>query len=131
MACDNLISADVVTADGRLITADAGEHHDLHWALRGGGGSFGIVTSFEYQLHPIGPMITGGLLAYPLTAAADLLRFYREFTIDAPDELGLVCGVVHAPDGSGVKLAALVVCHCGDDAQAQRDLRPALEFGEP
>ncbi len=131
LACDNLISADVVTADGRPITADAGEHHDLHWALRGGGGSFGVVTSFEFQLHPIGPLITGGLLAFPLAAAADLLRFYREFTIDAPDELGLVCGVVHAPDGSGTKLAALVVCHCGDEHQAQRDLRPALEFGEP
>ena len=71
-----------------LSPPSAGEHTDLYWALRGGGGNFGVVTSFEYQLHPIGPMITGGLIAHPIDAAGDLLRFYRDYTADLPDELG-------------------------------------------
>ncbi len=130
LTCDNLLSAEVVTADGRVITAAEGEHPDLYWALRGGGGNFGVVTSFEYRLHPVGP-ITGGLIAYPFAAAADVARFYRDFTETAPDELGVILGLVHAPDGSGMKMVALVVCHCGDPGQAERDLRPALEFGQP
>ena len=131
LACDNLVSAEVVAADGRVLRADADEHADLFWALRGGGGNFGVVTSFEYQLHPVGPLVTGGLIAHPLDGAGDLARFYREYTADLPDELGVLFGLVHAPDGSGTKLAALVVCHCGSEEQAQRDLAPALGFGAP
>jgi FAD/FMN-containing dehydrogenase len=131
LAADNLLSAEVVTADGRVLTANDQEHPDLYWALRGGGGNFGIVTSFEYRLHPVGPTITGGLIAHPLEAGRSLGRFYRDFTSDLPDDLGVLFGLVHAPDGSGVKLAALVVCHGGDEQQALRDLAPALEWGEP
>ena len=131
LACDSLMSAEVVTADGRVLTVSANEHADLFWALRGGGGNFGVVTSFEYQLHPVGPLVTGGLIAYPLDAAGDLARFYRDYTVDLPDELGVLYGLVHAPDGSGTKLAALVVCHGGSEEQATRDLAPALGFGEP
>ena len=78
LACDNLISADVVTADGRLLTASAEENDDLFWGLRGGSGNFGVVTSFEYQLHPVGPVLGGGLV-YPMTKAREVLRFYHEF----------------------------------------------------
>src|SRR5215213_4073556 len=77
LACDNLVSADIVTADGQLRTASATEHEDLFWGLRGGGGNFGVVTSFEYRLHPVGPTVLGGLIVHPLAAAKDVVRFYR------------------------------------------------------
>jgi FAD/FMN-containing dehydrogenase len=86
LACDTLLSVDVVTADGELLTASATEHPDLFWALRGAGGNFGVVTSFEYQLYPAGQMLAG-LLFYPVTMANKVLAFYREFTKAAPDEL--------------------------------------------
>ena len=131
LTADNLLSAEVVTAAGNVVTASAREHTDLYWALRGGGGNFGVVTSFEFQMHAIGPTITGGLIAHPIDAAGDLARFYRDYTADLSDDLGVLYGLVHAPDGSGMKLAALVVCHVGSHEQAQRELAPALEFGEP
>ncbi len=131
LTADNLLSAEIVTADGRVLTANEHEHPDLYWALRGGGGNFGIVTSFEYRLHPVGPIITGGLIAHPLEAGRDLGRFFRDYTADLPDDLAVMFALVHAPDGSGARLAALVVCHGGDEEQAHRDLAPALEFGEP
>ena len=130
LAIDNLLSVDLVTADGEAITASTSDHADLFWALRGGGGNFGVATSFEYRLHPV-RQVVGGLVAHPFPAARDLLRFVREFTEDMPDELMIVAGLVHAPDGSGMKLAAVVVCHCGTEEQANDDLRPLLEFGEP
>ena len=130
VAIDNLISVDLVTADGESITASESSHPDLFWALRGGGGNFGVATSFEYRLHPL-RQVVGGLVAHPLPAARDLLRFVRDFTRDLPDELMIVAGVVHAPDGSGVKLGAVVVCHCGTEDQANADLKPLLEFGDP
>src|SRR5438876_3565324 len=80
LAADNLLSARIVTADGSVLTASADEHPDLLWALRGGGGNFGVVTEFTYRLHPVGPIITGGLVAHPIEAGADLLRFYRDST---------------------------------------------------
>jgi FAD/FMN-containing dehydrogenase len=131
LATDNLISAELVTADGRVLTASADQHDDLFWGLRGGGGNFGVVTSFQYRLHPVGPIVTGGLVAHPFEAAADVLRFYREFTAEAPDELTLLGGLVHAPDGSGRKLAAVALCHIGSPEQAERDLEPLLTFGSP
>jgi FAD/FMN-containing dehydrogenase len=131
LATDNLLSARVVTADGRTLAASDMENEDLFWGLRGGGGNFGIVSSFEYRLHDVGPTITGGLVAHPFAAAGDVLRFYRDFTADLPDELAAFAGVGHAPDGSGTKLALVVACHLGTPEQAEKDLRPLREFGSP
>jgi FAD/FMN-containing dehydrogenase len=86
LACDNLLSADVVLADGRLVTASADEHPDLFWALRGGSGNFGVVTSFRYQLHAVGPVLAGGV-GYPFAKAREALSFYHEFARSCPDEL--------------------------------------------
>ena len=130
LAIDNLLSVDLVTAGGEAITASTSEHPDLFWALRGGGGNFGVATSFEYRLHPVRTVV-GGIVAHPFPAARDLLRFAREFAQELPDELMIVAGLVHAPDGSGMKLAAVIVCHCGTEEQANADLKPLLEFGEP
>ena len=130
VAIDNLLSVDVVTAAGEAITASTHAHPDLFWALRGGGGNFGIATSFEYRLHPL-RQVVGGLVAHPLPKARDLLRFVREYVKNIPDELMVAAGLVNAPDGSGFKLGAVIVCHCGTEEQAKVDLRPLLEFGEP
>ena len=131
LAADNLLSVELVTADGRVLTVSDDEHPELFWGLRGGGGNFGIATSFEYKLHPVGPMITGGLVAHPIEAAGDVLRFVRDYTADLPDDLTVVAGVVHAPDGSGAPLSAIAVCHAGTLEQAEADLKPVLEFGSP
>jgi FAD/FMN-containing dehydrogenase len=131
LATDNLLSARIVTADGRTLTASEEENADLFWGLRGAGGNFGVVSSFEYRLHPVGPLVTGGLVAHPFDAAADVLRFYRDFTADVSDELMTVAGVGHAPDGSGTKLALVVACHVGAPEQAEEELRPLREFGSP
>jgi len=131
LAADNLLSAEVVTADGRVLTASADENGDLFWGLRGGGGNLGVVTSFEYELHEVGPTITGGLVAYPFDAAPDVLRFAREYASGLPDELMIAAALVHAPDGSGAKLSAIVVCHTGSPQQAEQDLEPLRGFGEP
>jgi len=130
LAADNLVSAEVVTARGEVITASESEHPDLFWALRGGGGNFGVVTGFEYRLHPLAQVV-GGLVAHPFDEAASVLRFFRDFTQDLPDELGTFAGLVHAPDGSGAKLCAIVVCHAGDPAQAEIDLKTLTDFGSP
>lgn len=131
LAADNLLSVELVTADGRVLTVSENEHPDLFWGLRGGGGNFGVATSFEYRLHPIGPMITGGLVAHPIEAAGDLLRLVCDFAVDLPDDLMVVAGVVHAPDGSGLPLAAIAVCHAGTLERAEADLKPIVEFGSP
>jgi len=130
LAVDNLVSVDVVTASGELLTASEAQHPDLFWALRGGGGNFGVAVSFEFRLHDL-PSVYGGLVAHPLSAAGDLLRFYREFTASVPDELTVFAALVHAPDGSGVPLAAFAVCHAGAPEGCEHDLRPLLEFGSP
>jgi FAD/FMN-containing dehydrogenase len=131
LALDNLLSVDVVTADGRLLKASADENADLFWALRGGGGNFGIAASLEYRLHPVGPTITGGLIAYPFDQARDVLRFYREVTASVPDELMVFAGLIHAPDGSGAKLAAMVVAHCGPLDEGAAATQRIKEFGTP
>lgn len=131
MALDNLLSAEVITAEGKLLRASAEEHTDLFWALRGGGGNFGVIASLEYRLHPVGPVITGGLAAHPFAKAREVLRFYRDATATLPDEVMAFLGLVHAPDGSGTKLAALVVCHCGDTATGEAVLKPFKGFGSP
>jgi len=130
LAVDNLLSVELVTAAGEVLNASAGEHPDLFWALRGGGGNFGVAASFEYRLHPL-KQVVGGLVAHPFPAAKDVLRFYRGFTQSVPDELAVFAGLVHAPDGSGVPLAAFVICHAGSVEQAEEDLKPLLGFGSP
>jgi FAD/FMN-containing dehydrogenase len=131
VAADNLLSAEVVTADGRVLTANAAENPDLFWALRGGGGNFGVVTSFEYRLHRVGPLVTAGPVVHPFDGAVNVLRFYRDFTADIPDELTVMGGLGHAPDGSGAKVAIILACHVGSPDQAQRDLEPLTAFGSP
>ena len=113
LAADNLEAVELVTAAGEILHVDATTHPDLFWALRGGGGNFGVATAFTYRLHPV-QTVTGGLIAHPIDAAPELLRFYRDAVADASDDLTVFAGLVHAPDGSGAKLAALVVFHAGD-----------------
>jgi FAD/FMN-containing dehydrogenase len=131
LSVDNLVSAEVVLADGRVLVASEEEHPDLFWGLRGGGGNFGVVTRFEYRLHPIGPLVTGVGAAYPFAAAADVLRFYRELTTDGPDELTVNAGLRFSPGGSGEKIAGLIGCHVGTPDQAERDLADLRRFGDP
>ncbi|MBA2343688.1 MAG: FAD-binding oxidoreductase, partial [Rubrobacter sp.] len=128
LACDNLLSADVVTADGRLLTASDEENEDLFWGIRGGGGNFGVVTSFEYQLHPVGPVLGGGL-RYPAAEARNFLRFYHEFASTCPDELSTAASLGHAQDGSVV--VGVAVCYCGPIESGERVLHPLRMFGSP
>ena len=131
LAADNLISAEVVTAVGDVVRAGAEGDRDLFWGLQGGGGNFGVVSWFEYRLHPVGPMVTSGLTAHPLESARDVLRFFREVASSVPDELTLNAGLLHAPDGSGVPLAAIIGCHCGSLAEGETAMRPIKRFGSP
>jgi FAD/FMN-containing dehydrogenase len=130
LAADNLLSVELVTAAGEVINASQSAHPDLFWALRGGGGNFGVAASLEYQLHPL-QQVVGGLIAHPYSAARDMLRFYRDFTHSVPDDLSLMAALVHAPDGSGTPLAVMIVCHAGSPEQAEADLRPVREYGSP
>jgi FAD/FMN-containing dehydrogenase len=130
LAADNLLAVELVTADGQVLHVDAASHADLFWALRGGGGNFGVATSFTYRLHPL-RMVVGGMIAHPIDAAPDLLRFYRDAVADASDDLTVFAGLVHAPDGSGAKLAALIVFHAGDADEAERELQPFKAWGSP
>jgi FAD/FMN-containing dehydrogenase len=131
LALDNLRSAEMVLADGSVTRASADENPDLFWAIRGGGGNFGIATSFEYALHPVGPVLTGGLVAHPLAKATEVLKFFREQCASAPDELMLLAGLMYAPDGSGEKLVAIVAAHCGSLSEGEQALRPFKAFGPP
>ncbi|MGE3076565.1 MAG: FAD-binding oxidoreductase [Dehalococcoidia bacterium] len=131
LSIDNLRSAEVVTAAGEVIQASATENPDLFWAIRGGGGNFGVVTSFEFNLHPVGPMVIGGILAYPIDQAREMLTFYRDFTANLPDELTMFAGLLHAPDGSGASICAMISCHSGTPEQAEADLRPLRAFSTP
>ncbi len=130
LAADNLLAAELVNADGDVLDVTEASDPDLFWALRGGGGNFGIVTTFTYRLHPL-EMVTGGLIAHPVDAAPELLRFYRDAVADCPDDLSVFAVLAHAPDGSGVKLAAMVVFHTGDEEQAEKDLEPFKAWGSP
>jgi hypothetical protein len=128
LACDNLIGAEVVTADADILHVSEDEHADLLWGLRGGGGNFGVVTSFTYQLHPVGPVHAGGL-TYPWAMAADALRFHDQFMASAPDEL--VTAVSIALDPSGAPQVTIGVCWCGHPDEGLRVLRPLRAFGSP
>jgi FAD/FMN-containing dehydrogenase len=131
LALDNLRAAELVMADGRVVRASADEHADLFWAIRGGGGNFGIATSLEYDLHEVGPNITGGPVVHPLPKAFDVLRFYRETCAKLPDEMMLVAGLQTAPDGSGAKVVALVAGHCGSLDKGEKAVAPIKAFGPP
>jgi FAD/FMN-containing dehydrogenase len=130
LATDNLLAVELVTASGDVLNVNAETNPDLFWALRGGGGNFGVATSFEFQLHPV-TQIVGGLIAHPFDAAADVLRFYRDFTQTASDELTVHCVLAHAPDGSGMKIAALALCHAGTPEDAEAEIAPIRAFGSP
>ena len=138
LACDNLVEAEVVTADGRVVRANEDEHPDLFWALRGGGGNFGIVTRFTYRLHPVGPMLYGGAVVHPGERAGDVLRFMRELSQEVPDEVSLMVALVTAPPSpefptslQGQPIAVLGACHVGDLTAGEQALRPVREFGPP
>ena len=128
---DNLLSVGLVTASGDVLVASEEENAELFWGLRGGGGNFGIATDFEYQLHPVGPTVHGGVIAYPFDNAGEVLRFYRDTSADLADELTLLAGLSHAPDGSGAKRVAMIAGHCGTAAAAVRELEPIKTFGTP
>ena len=126
---DNLIAADVVTADGVVRRASATDHPDLYWALRGGGGNFGVVTALDYRLHPVSQVL-GGLVLHPFDRAGEMLRFYRDFCATLPDEAGAVRGAgVTAPDG--VPMAAMILGYNGPLDEGERVLAPARGFGRP
>jgi hypothetical protein len=136
--CDNLLSADVVTADGTLLTASDKENADLFWGLRGGGGNFGVVTSFEYQAYPVGPQVTAGMVVHPMESAPEVVEFFREFSATAPEELCCVLILRMAPPAPflpkevhGKPIVAIAVCHSGSLEDGERAVRPLKEFGNP
>lgn len=135
---DNLVSADVVTADGRLVTASEDAEPELFWGLRGGGGNFGIVTTFEYALHEVGPIVLAGPVGYPLEDAGDVLRAYRELMDDAPDELTTILTLRLVPplpafpeELHGRPVVNVVACYAGDIARGEDVVRPLRELGAP
>ena len=125
LACDNLISAEVATADGRLLRASEQENEDLFWAIRGGGGNFGVITAFEYRLHPVDRVLAGGL-SYPLKMAPRVLRFYDDFVKTAPDQLATALALAQTPDGQPI--VSIGVCYCGPVEDGERVLRPLRRF---
>lgn len=127
LACDNLLSADVVTADGRLLRASSGENADLLWGLRGGGGNFGVVTSFEYRIHPVAEVLAGEIV-HPLDRAKEVLRFYRDWSTTAPDEVRADATLLSGPHGPAL---AIIVCYCGAIDEGEKVLRPMRTFGSP
>jgi hypothetical protein len=136
--CDNLLSADVVTADGSFLTASEKENSDLFWGLRGGGGNFGIVTCFEYQAYQVGPQVTAGMIVHPMERAREVVGFFREFSASAPEELCCVLIMRHAPPAPflpqevhGKPIVAIAVCHSGSLEEGERVVRPLKDFGNP
>ncbi len=127
LACDNLLAAEVVTADGRRLRASADAHPDLLWGLRGGGGNFGVVTDFEFRLHPLAA-VYGGAVTYPFSEARQVLRRYRDFSLAAPDELTAFAGLLPLATGPAFAVAA---CWCGDVGQGEAALAPLESFGTP
>jgi FAD/FMN-containing dehydrogenase len=136
--CENLIRMEVVTADGRILRASVDENPELFWGLKGGGGNFGVVTEFEFRLHPVGPIIYAGLVLHPRSAAPALARFYRDFMADAPDEVGGALALLTAPPeefvpehARGKPATALIVTYAGDVAEGEELLAPLVEWGHP
>ncbi len=130
LALDNLRAVDIVTADGRLLHASADENPDLYWGVRGGGGNFGVVTTFEFGLHPMQRQVVGGDLVFPISRARELLDFYANFSLAAPDDL--YCdAVMNAPAGGKDGAFIIHVCHSGPAADAERALAPLRQLGKP
>jgi len=130
LSCDNLVSADVVTADGSSLTASADENPDLLWALRGGGGNFGVVTSLEYQLHPVGPEVLAGVLVYPFSKVKGFFAMVNDLTDSMPDELNLIT-FLHTHPESGDKVCTILLCYHGAIEEGERVILPLREFGPP
>jgi FAD/FMN-containing dehydrogenase len=137
LSCDNLISADVVTANGSFLTASAEENRDLFWALRGGGGNFGVVTSFEFRLHPVSTVL-GGPVFYPIDKSEDVLRFYRDYMAEAPEDMSAFFGFHLAPPAPFipkhlhlVPVCAIVACYTGELERGEEIIKPLREFGPP
>ncbi len=129
MSIDNLLSVELVTADGEVVTASVESHPDLFWALRGGGGNFGVATSFEFALHPQGDVLAG-IIAWPVEKAPEVLAFYREFTETAPDEMGAYALMTTEPE-SGMRVVIIAVCWPDDQEEGERLIAPVRAFGEP
>jgi FAD/FMN-containing dehydrogenase len=135
---DNVLSMDVVTADGRVVRSSERENSDLFWGLRGGGGNFGVVTSFEYKLHPVGPEVMAGAIAWSAEHAHDVIEMYRSFTKQAPPELACVLGLRMAPPAPwlaknihGQPIVAIFVCHTGAIKEGEKLVAPIKAFGSP
>jgi hypothetical protein len=138
LTVDNLLAAEVVTAEGSIVRASADEHPDLFWALRGGGGNFGVVTSFRFALHPVGPTVMAGPVFWAAEDTTDLLRFYRDFAAEAPDELGCVVRLGTIPplpvipeDLHWRPAAAVICCYAGTVEDGERSVRALRRFGKP
>jgi len=138
MTVDNLESAEVVTASGEIVRAAANEHPDLFWALRGGSGNFGVVTRFEYRLHPVGPNLLSGLVVYPFSEAKSILQAYREFAAKAPDELSAWCVIRQAPplpflpaEAHGREVVVFALLYAGDPDEGTELIRPLQGLGQP
>jgi FAD/FMN-containing dehydrogenase len=138
MTVDNLIGADVVTAEGELVHTSAIEHPDLFWAIRGGGGNFGVITSFEFALHPVGPEVFSGLIVHPFDQAPDLLRQYREVVAEAPDELTVWCVMRKAPplpfipeEWHGREVLIFAACYAGSNADGEKATAALRGIGKP
>jgi FAD/FMN-containing dehydrogenase len=138
LACDNLVAADVVLADGTLVTADLDHHADLLWALRGGGGNFGVVTSLEYELHPVGPEVWMIIAMYPVDQAARVFRFFRETMATAPDEISAIAILWNSPHDDSIPeaardqpIVALAGAYCGPLAEGERAIAPFRQIAEP
>lgn len=138
LTIDNLRSVDIVTADGDLVTASETENEGLFWAVRGAGHNYGVVTSFEFDLHEVGPEVLSGLIIHSFEDAREVLQFHQEYTADAPDEVCCYAGLITAPpepfipdDVQGTKVVALPICYSGAIEDGEEALRPLREFGDP
>ncbi len=128
LSCDNLLSADLITADGEFLTASAEQNSDLFWGLRGGGGNFGVVTAFEYRLHPV-TSVLAGMVIHPMEKAREVLRFYREFCRSCPDEALAAAALMTSPEGMPV--AVIVASYIGDIEEGEKVMLPLRKFGSP
>jgi FAD binding domain-containing protein/berberine-like enzyme len=128
LSCDNLLSCEVVTAAGEIVTASKALNSDLFWGLRGGGGNFGIVTSLQFRAHPVS-VVLGGLILHPRDQAGAVIRNYRSFMASAPEELTVYAGLLSTPDGMPV--VGMIACYCGDLSEGERVLKPLRSFGAP
>lgn len=130
LALDNVKAVDIVTADGQLCRASADENPDLYWGVRGGGGNFGVVTNFEFDLHPMQRSVIGGNVIFPISRAREVLKVYAEFSANAPDELYTDFVMLHPPEGGG-PVALINICYSGDARNADKVLAPLKKLGEP